>query len=60
MGTLENSKIVEMKENHGAVDHLRTKMLIEGRKILIFRNSELRNLEQFLNVSIFNEYSSKH
>lgn len=48
MRTLENSKIIEIKVNHGAVDHVRTMVLIKGRKILIFRTSELRHVGNIL------------
>ena len=60
MGTLDNSKIIEIKVNHGTVDHLRTMVLTKGRKVLIFRTSELRNIGKILIVSIFNKCPCKY
>ena len=60
VGTLDNSKIIDIKVNHGAVDHLRTMVLTKGRKILIFRTSELRSIGKILIVSIFNKCPCKY
>ena len=60
MGTLDNSRIIAIKVYHGATDHLRTMVLIKGRKIIIFRTSELRSLGKILIVSTFNKCLCKY
>ena len=61
MGTLDNSRIIAIKVYHGATDHLRTMVLIKGRKIIIFRSlgkilivSTLINA--FVNISNIEHY----